>query len=223
MIVGSILLAFAIDALWEERQDQIAELNTLEALHDEFESNIRLFNSGDSLHLQLATDTQSLLNQMLEAPVNSVIEVDDSQWIPLVAFLTTEAATGTLNTLLSSGQIDLFKNQELQQALAYWPATLKNSYENDVGVREFGLKQLIPGMVGHVDLSEILAAKTPAGLLSGNAFALKGNAYELHINPTTLSLVGELHLLRQMLLRGSRVRMERAERILGLIEAQIQL
>ena len=41
-IVGSILLAFAIDAWWDDRQDRAAEQRIFVGLKSEFEENLRL-------------------------------------------------------------------------------------------------------------------------------------------------------------------------------------
>ena len=50
VIVGSILLAFGIDAAWEERQERARESEILNALLPEFHNNRRLLLRYHSRH-----------------------------------------------------------------------------------------------------------------------------------------------------------------------------
>ncbi len=115
VIVGSILLAFGIDAWWDERQERAEEGIALKALLEEFETNLPYFRLTHEFHVQAAEDTSDLLDLLLAAPLDSLVKALDSQLASLIATITRETATGTVNTLLASGKIDLIQNQELQQ------------------------------------------------------------------------------------------------------------
>lgn len=56
-IVASILLAFAIDAWWEDRQNRQEEQQVLQGLHTEFEENRTILQRHLVRHLE---DMQSL-------------------------------------------------------------------------------------------------------------------------------------------------------------------
>ncbi|MDA0707065.1 MAG: hypothetical protein O2805_10720 [Proteobacteria bacterium] len=60
-IVASILLAFAIDAWWDERQERIAEAEIVLGLKLEFEENRRLMQEGFEYHAQLMLAVQNLI------------------------------------------------------------------------------------------------------------------------------------------------------------------
>lgn len=64
LIVISILVAFSIDAWWEERQDRGEERRILNALRDEFQTNARKIPFYMSAH-QLSADCSSQLIQAL--------------------------------------------------------------------------------------------------------------------------------------------------------------
>lgn len=60
-IVMSILLAFAIDAWWADRQDRVEETRILEALEAEFEDNARKLPDRLFNHQRSADSATALL------------------------------------------------------------------------------------------------------------------------------------------------------------------
>ena len=222
-IVASILMAFAIDAWWQERQESNEEQVALEALRQEFLENIELLQAAHEVHVNLA-ETADRLNLLVSSTADGeVIQVTDSLLVVLITFRTPEVAAGTLNTLLASGRIGIIRDREVQQALAGWPALVENAYEDEVLVRNFLMDQLIPGLAGRVDLTGVMAARTTSGLVSGNAFNLSGQEYGVRVDAITRTLIGQRAYLARMVISGSQSRLDGAEAILALIEsAQIR-
>lgn len=221
-IVGSILFAFGIDAWWQENLERHEEQAALRALRVEFTSNVNRFRSAHEFHLRVAEDIHGLTQNISGLPLDQSIEVQDSLLMSLASFITSEAATGTMDTLLASGKIDLIQDSELQQTLAELSSVLEDTDEDEVGVRSFVLDKLIPGLAEHSELSALLARRTAQPLTSGNAYGPGESTYQLTINPVTRSLVSERHFLAQILLRSSERRTSRAELALELIERLLQ-
>ena len=85
MIVASILLAFAIDAWWEERQDRQTERDDLARLHAEFVWNRdRVNDNGSATRAQAASaELYGLviahLNNVKDAANDVVIAIENTQ------------------------------------------------------------------------------------------------------------------------------------------------
>lgn len=222
MIVGSILLAFGIDAAWEGRQERVEERLALEALGAEFDESVRGLTVAHRIQVEFAEKSGTLDSLLTEGARRSTIHVIDSLLTPLVAFRTPDPATGSLSMLLASGRIDLIRNSELQQALAGWPSMLEDSGEDERLVRDFVQEQLIPGLVEQMDLTGMMAGRTSEGLATGRAYVLTGREYEIRVSPTSRSLIAHRAYLARTVVGGSRARLDAAEAILSLIESELQ-
>ena len=120
-IVLSILLAFWIDAWWDNRQDQIDERVILRSLQAEFS---QVQSQIESVSRSVGATRDSAI-QLLNAAVGSEItltdrEIDrflyDQTWYIGQAYL----ANHELDTMMSSGDISLISNIRLRQLLGSW-------------------------------------------------------------------------------------------------------
>ena len=221
VIVISILLAFGIDAWWADRQGRAEEQLALEALRQEFIFNIDLLQEAHVIQLDLMQKADRLNRLLLDADDGATINVADSLLYVLVVYRTPDVAMGSLNTLLASGQIGIIRNAEIQRALAGWPARVDGTVEQEVLIRDFMVDALIPGLIGHADLTGVMTARMTHGLTTGNAFELTGREYAVLVDDVSRTLVGQRAFLARLLLPASENRIIEAERILRLIEDQL--
>ena len=124
-IVASILVAFSIDAWWDDRQDREYELAILSALLTEFEQTRK--NVDDILSFQVAildSVQQLLLLSVDENPAISNIELDrlllDQRW----GSSPDRFAAPELKSVIARGDLRLISNQKLRENLRAWPARL---------------------------------------------------------------------------------------------------
>ena len=124
-IVASILVAFSIDAWWDDRQDREYELAILSALLTEFEQTRK--NVDDILSFQVAildSVQQPLLLSVDENPAISNIELDrlllDQRW----GSSPDRFAAPELKSVIARGDLRLISNQKLRENLRAWPARL---------------------------------------------------------------------------------------------------
>ncbi len=219
VIVGSILLAFGIDAWWEERQERKEERVALEALRQEFVNNIEVLRDTQRIHVDLAETADRLNELLLNAALGETIQVADSLLYVLIVYRTPDVAMGTLNTLLASGRIGIIHDRVIQQALAGWPAVVQEAVEEENLIRDYIVEELIPGLAGHADLTGVMAARTTFGLISGNAFDLTGERYAVQVDAESRTLVGQRAFLGRLVISASHARLSEAGRILTLIES----
>jgi hypothetical protein len=129
-IVVSILLAFAIDAWWEDRAERRAEHAAIERLLFEFSSNVEELAVNKEKHARALAGTEALL--ALTGPEPSLPE-DEAQvgsWL-MDCFQnpTIDAHLGTVNSLIASGDLNLLQDSELQRLLVEYPALIENALE----------------------------------------------------------------------------------------------
>jgi len=121
-IVASILLAFAIDAWWDDRAEARQEQRLLTALLAEFETNIETLQQA-----RMEYERQYLLAlRLLEYVPAKVSELDDAELVELFRSLlvagTIHLESGAHDGLLASGELNLVGNDTLRNRLAAWPS-----------------------------------------------------------------------------------------------------
>jgi hypothetical protein len=158
-IVASILLAFAIQAWWEDRQQQVDERIVLQSLFDDLnEKKVGL--AEDRIYVQAIFDSATKLlqvgtNEDLTLPANEVDELlGDVFWYSSSA--SWESAP--MESLIVGGEMAVIKNASLLQMLAVLQnsvSQLQNNYDAD---KKFHYDSLAPFLTSHANLPQIVAA-----------------------------------------------------------------
>jgi hypothetical protein len=221
VIVASILLAFGIDAWWADVQDQKEAELILRALGTEFRENLAELRAVHDVHVRYAQELGGLVGLMASQPDGSILQVADSELRPLISFRTADPATGTLSTLLASGRIDLIRNEELQQALAGWPAVVEDVAEDERLVRDFVHGQLVTGIVNELDVGQLLVNWSDLGPGGATTRVSDVDQLSLRVSPTSRAMIGERYHLAQLVVSQSGDRLEAGDAILSMIDRAI--
>lgn len=154
-IVTSILLAFAIDAWWENRLERIEELRILDTLRAEFLSNVESIPSYIEGHQISADFTKELLDLMRAAEPGSTLRYPAAKLARVLAHSTTNPHSGALDAILQSGELRYISNPAIRERLAAWPRLVVDATENeDLLITLWGPK-LIGALANVVDLSNL--------------------------------------------------------------------
>jgi len=155
-IIASILLAFAIDAWWQDRQIRVEEQEILAGLHTEFIANHEVLTRNLSSNLQAMQSLQDFL---------SLIEGDQSQDTKAIVLAvltdmggpyTTDLGNGTLNALLSSGRLENLTNKRLRALLTAWEGVIGDVWDDEANSLKVVLEIFVPYFVQeHYWLREI--------------------------------------------------------------------
>ncbi len=129
-IVLSILLAFAIDAWWDERQERAEEKEVLESLYIEFEANrdeaAVVISNHERAIQSVATLMDLRQDEILALPADAVEE--------MIRFLanprTFDAVRGSVDALTSSGKLGILRDRELREALTTFVNILDDAVED---------------------------------------------------------------------------------------------
>lgn len=127
-IVASILLAFAIDAWWQERVEDGRERELLIALLDDFKQSKSDVMQGRNFHLAVQQSNKKLLASI----VSRDMSLSSSEVNRLLADLTwwdsqPRFSTGALNSLIYGGELSVIKDDALRQVLADWPSEIQRT------------------------------------------------------------------------------------------------
>lgn len=144
-IVVSILLAFAIDAWWDQRKDRAEEQDILLGLETEFvDLRERLdlwaeFNQGGF----------DYLDRFLS---DAVVDMDasDFEQVFIRSFLANVLDQGgPLDALLASGRLEKIQDDQIRARLGKWPDWLDDIHTNDLSIRDFAWREIAPVLARH--------------------------------------------------------------------------
>ena len=129
-IVLSILLAFAIDAGWDERKERAEEREILVSLHVEFEAN--RIEAADVIQAhENAVQSVAALMGMSQDEILSLSAVEVERQIRFFANPRTfDAVRGTVDALTSSGKLGILRDRELREALTTFVNILEDAAED---------------------------------------------------------------------------------------------
>jgi hypothetical protein len=145
-IVGSILLAFSIDALWDNYQDRREEYEILLGLNDEFSRHVASIEES----LEWVERISGSIVYLLSQDVVDVDNLDAVEKIEQAVFQSNfstppdELAGGVRDAIFQSGKLDLIRNDELREALVKWPSSADQLEQQRIAVTGFVMQTLLP-------------------------------------------------------------------------------
>jgi hypothetical protein len=210
--VVSILLAFAIQAWWEARQERAREQETLSGLATDF-----AFTLAQLHRLLVANEDRQALIMALEAMADSELEAlpEDSVALyeaALLGFGTFDARDGTLESLVASGDLGIIRDPHLRQRLMEWQSVVGDiSEETDLVLSTIGPMRRRVGELGGP------WRFPPESAHRGSA----ADPVMLARDPEVMAIARHKWLEVEMYLRQLEPLMEYADTVLGLIDRQL--
>jgi len=146
LIVISILAAFSIESWWSARQLAEEEQKTLAQLELEFEKNIELL-AGRRKRLERIKEAAESLLRVTGPDYNDKdvdIEVVKKSMHAIKFWATFDPQMGVLSSLTQSGKLGMIRSDRLRNALAAWPALMRDTAENEIHLGKFTTESLTP-------------------------------------------------------------------------------
>jgi len=127
-IVASILLAFAIDAWWDDVQSDARTREVLDAVHLEMESNLSSLQDSIARHEEIRLAISLAQDQMsIDGLLNEAV----------IAVEVFEPSTGALDTLIATGMLGSIDDPALRISLAAFKGIAKDLGEREARAVEF--------------------------------------------------------------------------------------
>ncbi len=147
-IVLSILLAFAIEAWWAERQERGVEQEALASLRSDFVTSREILTSV----LDIYELTRSEFVRFQAATPSELSALDPDATGAIITGLTFGAtfdpAASTLDALVRDGRLGLISDQALRKILSQWLRGLDDIEENGLDVRS-EVQRILRAMEAH--------------------------------------------------------------------------
>lgn len=156
-IVASILLAFAIDAWWQERSDRKAELVLLERLradYIEIQSSLRLVEEE---HRKARNACIYLLAMAIGDLLPATTEVDRMVAIVFLTSRTFNPGSGAVASFISSDGAQLLRNQLLADKLLAWSSLVEELQEEEANLQKGVAERWSPYIASRVSIGPYLA------------------------------------------------------------------
>lgn len=153
-IVASILIAFAIDAWWQDRTERIIEVQYLQAIQEDLLSSLELLDEDEAVQQRQVGYLESLLLTDSDTPYSDELRrwIDDG----LFNVGTYQPQSSALRDLESSGQSQVIRNPNIRRILA---SARQRMDGLEFAQRDFQLSQqtlIDPFLVDNFNLSHLM-------------------------------------------------------------------
>ena len=172
-IVASILLAFAIDAWWQDRTERIVEVQYLQALREDLLTSLDILDRDEAWQRRQVEYLESLLLANGDTPYSDELRlwIDDG----LFNVGTYQPQISALEDLEASGQTRIIQNPDLRRVLA---SVRQKIDDMEVSNRDFQLSQQMlidPFLVDNFNLAKLMPdrvadSKTDLAVLGTSRF-----------------------------------------------------
>lgn len=148
VIVLSILLAFGIEAWWEERQDRQEEQQILAGLEREFTDYRDRLAFALKKHANMSASMEAILDATEHGAWSSTTLGLDEALMRTLWPPTTELGGGVRDALVQAGGLELISDRNLREKLALWPGVYAEVLDDEVFSRDMVFDQLLPYLTG---------------------------------------------------------------------------
>ncbi len=153
LVVIGILIALQINNWNENQKENKLEQNTLFNLKKEFETNQNNLKNTLENNKQVRDACFDLTDMIRSNRLNEESNKLDSLLLKAQIFYTFEPKRGVVDEIISSGKLNIIKNDSLRTYLTGWTGTILNA-EEDIGYRYDNYHQnLIPFLSKNFPLS----------------------------------------------------------------------
>ncbi len=152
LVVIGILIALSINNWNEYRKERMEEKALLSQLQSEFESNYKQLDEKIIIRNNMISASLKLL-EYIDYPEKRNM---DSINTHLVQTLLVPTFDPIINDIMSSGRIQLIKNNRLKELLTLWTSEIVQVTEEESAWRDYKLHQYAPFLVNYSSLRSVL-------------------------------------------------------------------
>jgi len=222
-IVLSILLAFAIDAWWDDRGDRRAEQLLLQRLRADFLEIQSALLLIESEHRETSAGCIALMSIEKGNSVPATSEYDRMVALVFLTSRTFNPGTGAVAAFLSGGGARLVDNPQLANRLLAWPGLVEELQEEDGFLQQGLADRWIPFLKSRVEIGPYLAVYPEINVGLPQSVSNPQPRAPLIVDVELLNNVLDRYKLQQIALRDIDPVIRAADEIVALLENEIEM
>jgi len=155
-IVVGILLAFWIDAWWDDRSDAQQERALLTALLDDFRVTRDEFEKTSEKHNRVFSSMEQLLYWAESGSVPEENRADVDHLLSNVFYRPSfDPPLGAVETILASGRLDLLRNPTLVSELTRWTSLVEDLNEHETAAASHFYQTIYPYLSSNLNIQDL--------------------------------------------------------------------
>jgi hypothetical protein len=155
-ILLSILLAFWIDAWWDDRADDKQERALLIALSQDFQAARNEFETISAGHKKVLDSMVQILNWAEAGSVSEDDRADVDVRLSNVFYRPKfDPPMGAVDTILASGRLDLLSNTTLVTELTRWSSLVKDLNEHEDAAANHFYQTVYPYLSANLNIQDL--------------------------------------------------------------------
>ncbi|MDX1403438.1 MAG: hypothetical protein R3192_02820 [Woeseiaceae bacterium] len=217
-IIVSILLAFAIDAWWDQRGERRQEAALLQGLHADFQASqvhLERWLAGNRL---VEDAISELLDNLRMADGGAPVTVSGRLILGALSSPTYSPTDSTLRAAMSSGKIELISSHDLRKELAAWDQLLADTSEDELIIRQILTQRLVPVLSTQLRLGYLLDFAPIVGFFMGESHPVIEQSFELRTDSELEAAVAQRLFHTRFVVQGLEDLHESQQRILRMLE-----
>lgn len=156
VVVASILVAFALDAWWDNRQENEAFLDELASVVSEVEANLASLDLQTRLHQDAIASIDELITGIDDAS-SETISVPDSLLNRAISFAPSyDPSSGALDAFVSGGWLSRIHDPELRGRISALPSRFQDLQEEEEQARAIAHESLLESLWNQESLRSAL-------------------------------------------------------------------
>jgi hypothetical protein len=157
-VLGSVLLAFSIDAWWEGHSERATETAILESLRAELLVNQERVVRQSRFMRGLEESALAVLSREAQNPSEVPSDSLDHLIGDLTFGATSAWVTATLDALVSSGDLSLIPDRDLRAEISLWARFVDQTEDFEAMQNDFLSERLLPFLSSRADLARLTNA-----------------------------------------------------------------
>ena len=159
VIIASVLIAFGIDAWWEDRQERESELWLIERLHADFiQMRTNLDVAMAEHHKSHSAGSQLFESSEIGKPLPRSLEMDEMVGRVFLSWWTFNPGSGSVAVFLNSDASRIVRNRSLADQLVRWPSLMEDLQENQEMLIKGKEERWQPYLASRTDVGPYLSA-----------------------------------------------------------------
>ncbi len=220
LVVIGILIALQINSKKEEINNRITEQSILNNLNEDFNKNQQEIDVLIFANNKYYRNLNKFIDILKTTPKDIKINILDTLVIAAIAAPTYIPTTSTIDVIISTGNIDLIKNEELKGSISRFKREVSDLSEDENDVRILANMQLCPLLGVNSDLINVYQNTYAYTIDRSNKINISSSSLALNSNLLG-SLIAQRFYYNKIIIKELNSISELQKKILQLINDEI--